>query len=51
MSLLKYQSLTLEGRDYERAYLDFWNSSGSDDGKSSPPHLNKTELRAEKQLL
>lgn len=34
MSLLKYQRLTIEGRDYEAAYLDYWNATGHEDGIS-----------------
>lgn len=33
MSLIKYQKLTLEGRDYEAAYSDYWNSTGDEDGQ------------------
>jgi amidase len=33
MSLLEYQALTVEGRDYEAAYSDYWNSTANDDGK------------------
>ena len=38
--LLQYQALTIEGRDYERAYLDYWNSLESEDGcphRTKPP--------------
>jgi len=34
MSLLKYQQLTVEGRDYEASYSDYWNSTGKQDGES-----------------
>ncbi|KAJ6036184.1 general amidase [Penicillium herquei] len=33
MSLLEYQALTTEGRDYEAAYSDYWNSTAADDGQ------------------
>jgi amidase len=33
LSLIKYQELTVEGRDYEAAYSDYWNSTGDDDGQ------------------
>jgi hypothetical protein len=33
MSLLTYQALTLEGRDYEAAYSDYWNSTEDTDGE------------------
>ncbi|KAF2498692.1 amidase [Lophium mytilinum] len=33
MSLLTYQSLTIEGRDYEAKYSDYWNSTADDDGQ------------------
>jgi len=32
MSLLTYQKLTVEGRDYEAAYSDYWNSTADNDG-------------------
>ncbi|KAL9036398.1 MAG: hypothetical protein Q9214_006151 [Letrouitia sp. 1 TL-2023] len=32
ISLLEYQALTIEGRDYEGAYLDYWNSLEAVDG-------------------
>lgn len=31
MNLLKYQDLTLEGRDYCAAYSDYWNATANDD--------------------
>lgn len=34
MSLLEYQKLTIEGRDYEAAYCDYWNSTRCDKGMS-----------------
>ncbi|PGH14985.1 hypothetical protein AJ79_02665 [Helicocarpus griseus UAMH5409] len=34
MSLLEYQRLTLEGRDYEAAYSDYWNSLTEEDGQA-----------------
>lgn len=33
ISLLAYQELALQGRDYEAAYLDYWNSTANQDGK------------------
>lgn len=32
ISLLDYQALALEGRDYEAAYSDYWNSTALEDG-------------------
>jgi amidase len=34
MSVLEYQALTIEGRDYDAAYSDYWNSTADEDGKS-----------------
>lgn len=34
ISLLEYQKLTVEGRDYEAAYSDYWNSTRCDKGMS-----------------
>jgi amidase len=31
MNLLKYQDLTLEGRDYSAAYSDYWNATADDE--------------------
>lgn len=31
--LLVYQDLTIQGRDYEAAYSDYWNSTVNQDGK------------------
>ena len=31
--LLIYQDLTIQGRDYEAAYSDYWNSTVNQDGK------------------
>lgn len=31
--LLAYQDLTIQGRDYEVAYSDYWNSTVNQDGK------------------
>ncbi len=33
ISLLEYHALTVEGRDYEAAYCDYWNSTAEEDGK------------------
>ncbi|KAF2263451.1 amidase [Lojkania enalia] len=33
MSLITYQELTVEGRDYEGAYADYWNSTAESDGQ------------------
>ncbi|KAI9652013.1 MAG: hypothetical protein M1831_007254 [Alyxoria varia] len=33
MPVDKYQDLTIEGRQYEEAYYDYWNSTGEDDGQ------------------
>ena len=34
MSLLKYQDLTVQGRDYSAAYSDYWNATADgEDGK------------------
>lgn len=30
--LLEYQDLTLQGKRYNEEYLDYWNSTGHDDG-------------------
>ncbi|KAL9610018.1 MAG: hypothetical protein Q9167_005260 [Letrouitia subvulpina] len=32
ISLLEYQALTIEGKNYEEAYLDYWNSLEAEDG-------------------
>ncbi len=37
ISVLNYQDLTVEGRDYCEAYSDYWNSTSKDDGRS-PQH-------------
>lgn len=34
--LLAYQDFTIQGRDYEAAYSDYWNSTVNQDGKSTP---------------
>ncbi|KAJ5714166.1 general amidase [Penicillium malachiteum] len=39
MSLLEYQALTTEGRDYEAAYSDYWNSTSVDDAYSEAINL------------
>ncbi|KAL4911385.1 hypothetical protein BDW74DRAFT_184748 [Aspergillus multicolor] len=31
MTLLEYQALVIEGRDYEAAYSDYWNETGNDE--------------------
>ena len=31
--LLAYQDLTIQGRDYEASYLEYWNSTVEQDGK------------------
>ncbi|WEW57130.1 amidase [Emydomyces testavorans] len=33
ISLLEYHALTIEGRDYEAAYSDYWNSTANEDGQ------------------
>lgn len=33
MSLIRYQELTVEGRNYEGAYLDYWKSTAVEDGQ------------------
>ena len=33
MSLIEYHNLTVEGRNYEAAYSDYWNATTEDDGK------------------
>ena len=33
LSLIRYQELTVEGLEYERAYSDYWNSTGDEDGQ------------------
>jgi len=33
ISLVKYHDLTVEGRDYEAAYSDYWNSTAEADGQ------------------
>jgi amidase len=33
ISLLKYQALTIEGRDYEEAYSDYWITTAEEDGQ------------------
>jgi amidase len=35
MKLLKYQDLTLEGRDYCEAYSDYWNATADDEDSSN----------------
>ncbi|KAL8808787.1 MAG: hypothetical protein Q9223_005987 [Gallowayella weberi] len=32
LPLLEYQDFTIQGKAYNEAYLDYWNSTGSDDG-------------------
>jgi hypothetical protein len=32
MAITAYQDLTVKGRDYEALYLDYWNSTGGEDG-------------------
>ena len=34
MPLLEYQKLIIEGRNYEAAYCDYWNSTKCDEGMS-----------------
>ena len=34
MPLLKYQDLTIQGKAYNEAYSDYWNSTASEDGQS-----------------
>jgi hypothetical protein len=52
MSLLEYQALTIEGRDYEAAYSDYWNSTTDEDGKWQDlssgvvPFLSDTKIQA-----
>ena len=33
MPLLEYQRKTVEAREYQNAYADYWNSTGTDDGR------------------
>ncbi|KAL8679072.1 MAG: hypothetical protein Q9186_004612 [Xanthomendoza sp. 1 TL-2023] len=33
--LLEYQDLTIQGKAYNEAYYDYWNSTGDDDGYSA----------------
>lgn len=33
ISLPEYHALTVEGRDYEAAYLDYWNATAGEDGR------------------
>jgi amidase len=33
ISLIEYQNLTIEGRDYEGKYSDYWNATGEDDSQ------------------
>jgi amidase len=33
ISLIEYQNLRIEGRDYEGEYSDYWNATGDDDGQ------------------
>ena len=33
MSVVEYQDLTVEGRNYEAAYSDYWNSTITSDGR------------------
>ncbi|KAL8872549.1 MAG: hypothetical protein Q9174_001841 [Haloplaca sp. 1 TL-2023] len=33
MPLLEYQDLTIQGKAYNEAYYDYWNSSSKDDGQ------------------
>jgi hypothetical protein len=42
MSLITYQELTIEGRDYEGAYSDYWNSTADEDGKCQCPAPERT---------
>lgn len=37
--LLAYQDLTIQGRDYEATYSDYWNSTVNQDGKPYAPVL------------
>ena len=34
MPVNEYQNLTIEGRQYEEKYLDYWNSTSKDDGRA-----------------
>lgn len=33
LPLLEYQDLTLEGKAYNEAYSDYWNSTDNEDGR------------------
>ena len=45
MSLLTYQDLTIEGKAYNEAYYDYWNSITDHDGSLCPPfHIISTQL-------
>ncbi len=44
MSLLTYQALTVEGRNYEAAYSDYWNSTGDIDGEYMSPQATECLL-------
>ena len=35
MPLLKYQDLTIQGKAYNEAYSDYWNSTACDDGRKA----------------
>ncbi len=43
MSLLEYHALTIEGRDYEAAYADYWNATAHEDGQSEFPSFGSRE--------
>lgn len=44
ISLLEYHALTVEGRDYEAAYLDYWNATADEDGLQPVPSLGVCPL-------
>jgi amidase len=44
INLLKYQDLTLEGRDYCAAYADYWNASAEEDGQYHAPFSQTPSL-------
>ena len=33
MSLIEYQALTIEGRNYEQGYSDYWMATAEEDGQ------------------
>ena len=35
MNVIDYQAKTVEARDFEAAYTDYWNSTAEDDGDYS----------------